>query len=560
MAEREKAVVKCLPKLGPNGERQRLPRVDLTRLLQKLRVGVRSGELQNLWYHMDRNKITRQGFRRILLESTDSLPVTFPASPCPYPAAWPIGGAPSSSDAPSYAPGDRTPEGGVSVSGAKLQRVLNHAAYEANVRHGVAGSAMTRALRGVEEGKYERGRDDGSGAVVSASSSPALPAGKGRASGGADDDAEDDGGMPVLLQRAVRRVKELDNGEEVVAALVPDMGRVREGMRITRGGIQRVLHGLGVIPHSGELQQLWWCLERGGVGDPRISVEAFRNLLQGRTSKLVLLNDWNALGDGLAEDSFCDSNRQRALGGRGSVGSGGCDNSSPVSKALREVRTSLGLVRRRVRGIVRGCEDRDLSATGFVTEEAFMAVLKEQGILQQLGDFGLSSLRGAVLIDDGASDTLADGTARVRYTGLVGAIDTYLEAVTAWDKSEAAARLGVSEDGTDRNGVRVADEDAEAGSCPDHEGRRPTPGDRDLASPGDRTYASPLQPPFRPGKKPIVVGAGSANTVARAARGWDNDAPVVPPGVRQYPRKKCAMAALVGNGGFGDDNEGGARE
>lgn len=289
---------------------------------------------------MDRNKITRQGFRRILLESTDSLPVTFPASSCPYPAAWPIGGALSSSDAPSYAPGDRTPEGGVSVSGAKLQRVLNRAAYEANVRHGVAGSAMTRALREVEEGKCvgvggnsvllrppalvilffcdsllplvsvavscpldctkaaggnchlsfsfptcslhvvrpicgpllhpmltslslctvlpptwihdnltlqivwyfppqrppqmnqpsaiissssrdpadsthfadERGRDDGSAAAGSASSSPALPADKGSA--GADDDAEDDdGGMPVLLQRAVRRVKELDNGE-----------------------------------------------------------------------------------------------------------------------------------------------------------------------------------------------------------------------------------------------------------------------------------------------------------------------------------------------------------
>ncbi|CAM9522014.1 unnamed protein product, partial [Ectocarpus sp. 8 AP-2014] len=387
MAEREKAVVRCLPKLGPNGERQRLPRVDLTRLLQKLRVGVRSGELQNLWYHMDRNKITRQGFRRILLESTDSLPVTFPASPCPYPAAWPIDGGPSSSDARSCASGDRTPEGGVSVSGAKLQRVLNRAAYEANVRHGVAGSAMTRALREVEGGKYERGRDDGSAAAGSASSSPALAADNGSAGAGAgaDEDAEDDGGMPVLLQRAVRRVKELDNGEEVVAALVPDMGRVREGMRITRGGIQRVLHGLGVIPHSGELQQLWWCLERGGVGDPRISVEGFRDLLQGRTSKLVLLNDWNALGDGLAEDSFCDSNRQRALGGSGNVGSGGCDNSSPVSKALRQVRTSLGLVRRRVRGIVRGCQDRDLSATGFVTEEAFMAVLKEQGILQQLG-------------------------------------------------------------------------------------------------------------------------------------------------------------------------------
>lgn len=37
----------------------------------------------------------------------------------------------------------------------------------------------------------------------------------------------------------------------------------------------------GVIPHSGELQQLWWFLERGGVGDPRISVEDFRAFLQG---------------------------------------------------------------------------------------------------------------------------------------------------------------------------------------------------------------------------------------------------------------------------------------
>lgn len=111
----------------------------------------RSGELQNLWYHMDRNKITRQGFRRVLLEATDSLPVTFPASPCPYPAG-PIGPA---SDI-SYA-GDCTPKGGVSVTGARLQRVLNRAAYEDNVRHGAAGSAMTRALQG-PEGDGERGK------------------------------------------------------------------------------------------------------------------------------------------------------------------------------------------------------------------------------------------------------------------------------------------------------------------------------------------------------------------------------------------------------------------
>ncbi len=34
---------------------------------------------------------------------------------------------------------------------------------------------------------------------------------------------------------------------------------------------------------------------------------------------------------------------------------------------------------------MRGCEDRDLSGEGWVTEEAFFAVLKDQGILQQLG-------------------------------------------------------------------------------------------------------------------------------------------------------------------------------
>lgn len=40
-AEREQALLRCLPKLGPKGEQQRLPRLDLTRLLQQLRVGVR---------------------------------------------------------------------------------------------------------------------------------------------------------------------------------------------------------------------------------------------------------------------------------------------------------------------------------------------------------------------------------------------------------------------------------------------------------------------------------------------------------------------------------------
>ena len=51
--------------------------------------------------------------------------------------------------------------------------------------------------------------------------------------------------LPVLLERAAKRVREMDSGQEAVCALVPDMGRAKEGMRITRGGVQRVLHGLG---------------------------------------------------------------------------------------------------------------------------------------------------------------------------------------------------------------------------------------------------------------------------------------------------------------------------
>lgn len=100
---------------------------------------------------MDRNKVSREGFRRILLEATDSLHVTFPASPCPYPA-----GPVTPTSHVSYG-GDSTPVGGVSVSGAKLQRVLNRAAYEENVRR-AAGSALTY---GVQETEGEEGRREG---------------------------------------------------------------------------------------------------------------------------------------------------------------------------------------------------------------------------------------------------------------------------------------------------------------------------------------------------------------------------------------------------------------
>lgn len=56
---------------------------------------------------------------------------------------------------------------------------------------------------------------------------------------------EGDNEMPVLIRRAVGRVKEMEKGEEAVWALVPNIGHAREGMHITRGDIQRVLHGLG---------------------------------------------------------------------------------------------------------------------------------------------------------------------------------------------------------------------------------------------------------------------------------------------------------------------------
>ncbi len=110
---------------------------------------------------MDRNKITRHRFRHLLVESSDNLSVTFPASPCPYPA-----GRAGAADADISYAGDSTPKGGIPVTGARLQRVLNKAAYEDNVRRGAAGSAMTSALQGVEEGEKRRILLRVSGAVL----------------------------------------------------------------------------------------------------------------------------------------------------------------------------------------------------------------------------------------------------------------------------------------------------------------------------------------------------------------------------------------------------------
>lgn len=51
--------------------------------------------------------------------------------------------------------------------------------------------------------------------------------------------------LPALLHRAIRRVAELDNAGEAVTMLVPDLGHNKDTRRVSRGGIQRALHGLG---------------------------------------------------------------------------------------------------------------------------------------------------------------------------------------------------------------------------------------------------------------------------------------------------------------------------
>lgn len=72
---------------------------------------------------------------------------------------------------------------------------------------------------------------------------------------------------------------------------------------------------------------------------------------------------------------------------------------------------------------------------------------------------------------------------------------------------------------------------------------------------GDMLAASPpARPPReRPLRKPVAL-KDSPNSVARAARGWENDAPVVPLGMRHYPPKYCKMAGLMGGGVNGSSN------
>lgn len=122
----------------------------------------------------------------------------------------------------------------------------------------------------------------------------------------------------------------------------------------------------------------------------------------------------------------------------------------------------------------------------------------------------------------------------------------------SWDKEEAARRLGVAT-ACDGGSTISDDADAPLGSThvavSDRNEERRQQG-RDSEERVRITSPPQQQLPARPAKKTILVGVDSPNTVARAARGWDNDTPVVPPGMRHYPQRSCNMAALVGNGGF----------
>lgn len=55
---------------------------------------------------------------------------------------------------------------------------------------------------------------------------------------------------------------------------------------------------------------------------------------------------------------------------------------------------------------------------------------------------GVSALRQAVVVNMDRANEREETTA-VRYTGLVPAIDRYLETVLSWDKADVALRLGV---------------------------------------------------------------------------------------------------------------------
>lgn len=121
-----------------------------------------------LWYHTDRNEITREEFRRMLLDTSDSLPVTSPETPCPSPTA-----GLSSRPPPPPSRGQRScsndytaPVGDVSEWSARQQQTLNCTAYEQNVRRAMGSDATY--------GNCELGRGAGERCRVVARGSMAL--------------------------------------------------------------------------------------------------------------------------------------------------------------------------------------------------------------------------------------------------------------------------------------------------------------------------------------------------------------------------------------------------
>ncbi|CAM9739888.1 unnamed protein product, partial [Discosporangium mesarthrocarpum] len=431
--ERRRGLLECLPSHGPRGEGNAFPRSELICLLQRLGLGLGSGELQNLWYHVDRTNMTRAGMRGILLHDNVSMRGQAPPPP-PHSASpgrvWgPSDPSPWGVNPDGVEGGTGAGDEGASSDKGATECGLSRAAYEENLRR-AAGSGATYGgweAPGKMEGVSVRVCDK---VRTSKSPSPSsLEQGQGQGQGSKPEMEDDELGspaLPSLLQRAVLRAKELkDEREAFVMSLVPDMGRGKEGRRITRGGVHRVLHGLGIIPRAGEIEALWWALEGGGVGGPRITVSDFRDLLLGNVHKILLVPQWNPQVDdpSAAEDRIPGVGAGAGAGER--ARGANRDGRSGLSPEA-EVMTALGLVRRRAPGLIRGCQDRDLSGDGWIGEGDFLAVLREQGVLQQLGPLGLPALSDAVVADMGVIG--GRGEKAVRYTGIIGAIDRYLEA------------------------------------------------------------------------------------------------------------------------------------
>lgn len=99
---------------------------------------------------MDKNKVSREELRRLLLDANDDLQVNFPAPPCPYPAVPVANVSPACS-----VDGDKRK---LSAPDAKIQCAMNHAAYQDNLRRGAGNTVLYGT-----EGKPSEDRDGAGG-------------------------------------------------------------------------------------------------------------------------------------------------------------------------------------------------------------------------------------------------------------------------------------------------------------------------------------------------------------------------------------------------------------